>query len=363
MFITHRNSFACAALAGLVWLTATTVQASQSEAVCTGYDECKKKGIDSLDKGNRMQHPGDDLVPEQEGHYKNAILAFATARTLSDDKIIIAELNGYIGLGWKGLKKYDEAASYLQAAINVHRNGARLKIFKDAMAEITADSLPEQKIENESEIGKMIALDTDIEVLVSEGNAGSTRQENTQSRPIVRGFINGSPQALIVVAQAGIEDSTGDQVKTSQTTPRPPRVSPEPPKCYMVNIGIPLEFEYKSAVLDESGLAQATNIGKALVAMLRQDDSVAFTITGHTDMYGGNPYNLGLSKQRALALKQYLSINFPELHERITTVNGAGKSNLLVTDDDMEKQKKNRRVEVRVKHCQHPPKQTASGVS
>ncbi len=320
MFFASAKCLKYAAFSGVFWLiTSMPVEACQnaSTTACSSYSECFEKGINFIN----------------EKDYEKAVTVFATARTfpsLSDNQTAI--LNGHIGLAWNGIGKVAEARAYLEVAKQTETD--YLKTFKDELANITAA----QPV-SADEIKK--ATDMQQEILAGDDIAFC----NSDQKPLVRGFIDAS-QPMIIVAQP-------------ESPPPPP--PPPPPQCWMIKLDIPIEFEYKSTVLEQSGVIQADAIGKTLLAQLDEDASAKFFITGHTDMYGGDPYNLSLSRQRAQAVKSYLLANFPELRGRITA-DGKGKRDLLVTEDDREQQAKNRRVEIGVKKCRTRSRNTSSGV-
>lgn len=83
-----------------------------------------------------------------------------------------------------------------------------------------------------------------------------------------------------------------------------------------------------------------------LIQLLQKEKELAIEIGGHTDEQGGNSYNLQLSKQRAMAVKEYLIAQGIE-KERLT-IRGYGKQKPLSTAKNQAKQSINRRVEFTV---------------
>ncbi|HRK60545.1 MAG TPA: OmpA family protein, partial [Candidatus Kapabacteria bacterium] len=83
-----------------------------------------------------------------------------------------------------------------------------------------------------------------------------------------------------------------------------------------------------------------------LIQLLQKEKELAIEIGGHTDEQGSNSYNLQLSKQRAMAVKEYLIAQGIE-KERLT-IRGYGKQKPLSTAKNQEKQSINRRVEFTV---------------
>lgn len=110
-----------------------------------------------------------------------------------------------------------------------------------------------------------------------------------------------------------------------------------------------LLFEYNSAELRESA-----RVGLMKLALLvERNPGLYCWIEGYTDLYGGEAFNIDLSKRRAEAVKIYLvdSIRLPK--ERIST-RGYGKTRPLVLEGSVEEQAPNRRVEIKMRRTQAP---------
>ncbi len=71
-------------------------------------------------------------------------------------------------------------------------------------------------------------------------------------------------------------------------------------------------------------------------------------VGGHTDPRGSEAYNLGLSKQRVVAVRSYLLAHFPRLRATQLTARGYGESQPLVENNSPESMAQNRRVEFKV---------------
>jgi outer membrane protein OmpA-like peptidoglycan-associated protein len=111
-----------------------------------------------------------------------------------------------------------------------------------------------------------------------------------------------------------------------------------------------LIFEYDSADLRESA-----RVGLMKLALLIERNPGLFCwIEGHTDLFGGEDYNLDLSRRRAESVKSYLveALRLPE--KRIFT-RGRGESRPVVGDGTVEEQAPNRRVEIRMRREPPPP--------
>ena len=78
--------------------------------------------------------------------------------------------------------------------------------------------------------------------------------------------------------------------------------------------------------------------------ILSLDPSTKIKIVGHTDSIGDEEYNLNLSLMRAAAVKQFF-IDFGIDSDRIT-VEGAGESSPVASNDTVEGRSLNRRVEI-----------------
>ena len=107
-----------------------------------------------------------------------------------------------------------------------------------------------------------------------------------------------------------------------------------------------LIFEFNSATLRESA-----KIGLMKLALLiDKNPNLYCWIEGHTDLVGGEEFNVKLSLQRAESVKNYLvdSLGMESEEDRIIT-RGYGKLQPLVTSGDADAQAPNRRVEIRMR--------------
>ena len=103
-----------------------------------------------------------------------------------------------------------------------------------------------------------------------------------------------------------------------------------------------------SDVLFETGRADlkpgaAANLNQ-LVSFLGKYPARTVAIEGHTDSVGSDDYNVGLSQQRADAVRSHL-VRQGVQAGRITTL-GAGKSSPVASNDTAAGRQQNRRVEV-----------------
>jgi outer membrane protein OmpA-like peptidoglycan-associated protein len=105
-----------------------------------------------------------------------------------------------------------------------------------------------------------------------------------------------------------------------------------------------LLFEYNSAELRESA-----KVGLMKLALLMDRNPALFCwIEGHTDLIGGDDFNLDLSARRAAAVKQYLVEALRMDASKIST-RGFGRYEPLVTKGSVGEQGVNRRVEIRMR--------------
>jgi len=106
-------------------------------------------------------------------------------------------------------------------------------------------------------------------------------------------------------------------------------------------IDLEIKFDYNSANIAKTALADMDNLGKALT-----DPSLkgaTFVLAGHTDAVGSEEYNQDLSGRRADSVKRYLTEKFSLAPDRLVTA-GYGKTRLK--NKDNPKAPENRRVEV-----------------
>ncbi len=105
-----------------------------------------------------------------------------------------------------------------------------------------------------------------------------------------------------------------------------------------------LIFEFNRAELRESA-----KVGLFKLALLiDKNPNLYCWIEGHSDLIGGDEFNLRLSKQRADAVKDYLVKSLQIDPDRIIT-RGYGRSRPIVITGDAEAQGPNRRVEIKMR--------------
>jgi outer membrane protein OmpA-like peptidoglycan-associated protein len=105
-----------------------------------------------------------------------------------------------------------------------------------------------------------------------------------------------------------------------------------------------LLFEFNSADLRESA-----KVGLMKLALLMdRNPNLYCWIEGHTDLVGGDEFNLKLSLRRAEAVKNHLTRSLRMDPTKIST-RGFGRYQPLVTGGTTEEQALNRRVEIRMR--------------
>lgn len=105
-----------------------------------------------------------------------------------------------------------------------------------------------------------------------------------------------------------------------------------------------LLFEFNRAELRESA-----KVGLMKLALLiDKNPNLYCWIEGHSDLIGGEEFNIELSCKRAESVKQYLVTSMRMNPDRIIT-RGFGKTQPLVGEGDADAQAPNRRVEIRMR--------------
>jgi hypothetical protein len=109
-----------------------------------------------------------------------------------------------------------------------------------------------------------------------------------------------------------------------------------------------LLFDFNSSELRESA---KVGLMKLCLLIDRNPDLYCW-IEGHTDLVGGDEFNLDLSIKRSQAVKDYLTHSLRVDASKIIT-RGFGRYEPIITTGNAEQQAVNRRVEVRMR--QTPP--------
>jgi OOP family OmpA-OmpF porin len=85
-------------------------------------------------------------------------------------------------------------------------------------------------------------------------------------------------------------------------------------------------------------------IGATLITIMDAD----IEVHGHTDATGPEEYNMGLSRRRAEAVRDWLLENFSDLNSSQFTVRQFGEGQPIDTNDTRAGRAQNRRVEIKV---------------
>ncbi|MCT7374934.1 OmpA family protein [Chelativorans salis] len=105
-----------------------------------------------------------------------------------------------------------------------------------------------------------------------------------------------------------------------------------------------IEFEFGSARIEESEIADLEAVAEAMLRMLEENPAETFLIEGHTDAVGSETANLALSDRRAEAVAVGLTNVFGVPPENLVT-QGYGEQYLKVATQEPERE--NRRVAIR----------------
>ena len=111
-------------------------------------------------------------------------------------------------------------------------------------------------------------------------------------------------------------------------------------------VNLKIKFDFDSYTIRPESFGLIGELGRALTDdRLKKKDIV---INGHTDSTGAETYNLELSLKRALAVKTYLTENYPISSLRLKVI-GYGESLPLVSNSSEANRQINRRVEIEAK--------------
>ena len=111
-----------------------------------------------------------------------------------------------------------------------------------------------------------------------------------------------------------------------------------------------LLFDFNRADLRESAKVGLMKLG----LLIDRNPKLYCWIEGHTDLVGGDEFNLDLSRRRAAAVREYLVKSLRMDGDKILT-RGKGKFEPLVLSGNVDEQAPNRRVEIRMRKTPPPP--------
>ena len=106
-------------------------------------------------------------------------------------------------------------------------------------------------------------------------------------------------------------------------------------------VALAIKFDYDSAALKPMSREQLVEVAASLKSPMLASRHV--TIEGHTDTFGGEAYNLALSRRRARAVSDYLAQQ--GISPQRLSIVARGEALPLAKADTREGQAKNRRVE------------------
>ncbi|WP_319761298.1 OmpA family protein [Maridesulfovibrio sp.] len=147
-------------------------------------------------------------------------------------------------------------------------------------------------------------------------------------------------------AASGTAPANAKQAESKASSPKAPTHEKTPGKAQKPrSINLAVQFDVDSAQIKPESYPLLNELGKALISDALKDKRVI--IGGHTDSDASPEYNLKLSKERAEAVKKYLTAKFPIAQQRIGTT-GFGESNPLVPNTNKYNKLLNRRVQVSI---------------
>jgi outer membrane protein OmpA-like peptidoglycan-associated protein len=132
-----------------------------------------------------------------------------------------------------------------------------------------------------------------------------------------------------------------EKVPGQQTVVEKTMVAPKEKAGGYVNLAV--RFDVNSFAIRSESIPLLDELGKALGLPGVRDLSVV--VNGHTDSDGGEGYNLRLSLNRAMAVKQYLVNNHVVPPIRLKVM-GYGEGLPLVANTSASNKQLNRRVEI-----------------
>lgn len=157
-------------------------------------------------------------------------------------------------------------------------------------------------------------------------------RELTRSVSRTRGFIpEGQKRSIVIYGKKNTK--TIEKIVVVSNTDNTPRVN------------LKIEFDFNSYKIRPESYSLLRELGNALETENISRRNIA--IKGHTDSDGTRQYNLGLSLNRALAVKQYLTANFNVKPGNLGIL-GYGEAMPLVSNTTATNKQINRRVEIQL---------------
>lgn len=112
----------------------------------------------------------------------------------------------------------------------------------------------------------------------------------------------------------------------------------------MIEIQLTLEFDFDSARIRDEYMAERYKIDE-FIASNPEAEVVRIDLDGHTCYIGTKSYNYKLSRERALAVRDYLMDELGLGHEAFK-INAYGEDRPVTSNDTREGRRRNRRVDV-----------------
>ena len=192
----------------------------------------------------------------------------------------------------------------------------------------------------------MIRLITAVIILtVSSAVSAAAGEEpvfQTTKEEIVKELTRPVSRTRGFVPQCRTRDITVYEKKQTQTIEKIVVVTSNDNR---LRVNLKIEFDFDSYRIRPESYSLLRELGNALKSEELSGRDIA--INGHTDSDGTAQYNLGLSLNRALAVKQYLIANFNVKPDNLRIL-GYGEAMPLVSNTSFANKQINRRVEVRV---------------
>lgn len=189
---------------------------------------------------------------------------------------------------------------------------------------------------------------TQEEAVIEEEPVAEVVEEAPVEEPAEEVAMAEEPDPTVT---AQVRDSDGDGVPDDQDrcpdTPAGMRVDAFGcPKTTggMVEIQLTLEFDFDSYRIREEYMAERYKIDE-FIAANPEAEVVRIDLDGHTCNIGKKNYNYKLSRERALAVRDFLMDELGVGHESFK-INAYGEDRPVASNDTREGRRRNRRVDV-----------------
>lgn len=157
-------------------------------------------------------------------------------------------------------------------------------------------------------------------------------RELTRSVSRTRGFMpEGQKRSIVIYGKK--DTKTIEKIVVISDTDNTPKVN------------LKIEFDFNSYKIRPESYSLLRELGNALKTENISRRNIV--INGHTDSDGTRQYNLGLSLNRALAVRQYLTANF-NIKPGNLMILGYGEAMPLVSNTTAANKQINRRVEIQL---------------